>query len=60
MSAHETTCEHCGHLLLWLDCPYPFWYHAGATPRHGDWVPDHGCVADATLATDDDVEVVCE
>jgi hypothetical protein len=41
-------CEDCEQSLLFFDCKYPFWYHAHETPRHGEWVPDHDCVADAS------------
>jgi hypothetical protein len=39
-------CPYCHVQMVWLDCEYPFWYHPHETPRHGEWVPAHGCVAD--------------
>jgi hypothetical protein len=55
-----STCYGCGHRLLFFRCEYPFPYHPGATPRHGEWVLDHDCVADASKASADDHRSPCE
>ncbi len=61
MSTHDATCVYCEQPMVLLDCAYPFWYHAyEETPRHGDWVPDHGCVADFSAASAADLVVDCD
>ena len=54
------SCPSCPRPMVFLACKYPFWYHEGGTPRHGDWVPEHNCVADASRARADDPVVECE
>lgn len=53
MSREASSCRYCDRPLVWLDCEYPFLYHVGAMPRHGEWVPGHGCVADASRVSAD-------
>jgi hypothetical protein len=45
--------------MVWHDCPFPFWFHEGTTPRHGEWVPEHDCDADWPRRTWTDVPVNC-
>jgi hypothetical protein len=54
-----TEWPYCPTPMVWQDCPYPFWYHEGTTPRHGEWVPEHDCDADWSRRTWTDVPLDC-
>jgi hypothetical protein len=57
MNQTTAPCAHCNQELVWFDCPYPFPYHPNETPRHGDWVPEHGCAADWSRRSGSDVPI---
>lgn len=58
--SQTSECQYCHQPQVFFDCAYPFWYHVGGTPRHGDWVPEHGCVADASKASSADRDMGCD